>query len=490
MVVKDPNWGIKKIKNMKNNKIIAFELKGVCPENVNKFDMKIFWEAETLNEEDISGETEFIFKVINKSDEKKIRVINHSSPYVCGDPISKNRNDVFFGRTSLIDKISRQVERSGNVILLEGNRRSGKSSILYNLEGEGIIPGWISVYCSLQGAQGCSEKTGVTDREIFFEIALSIAKSLRNIDSDIPLPDGSLLPEGKKLGISKACRRGISEENPFLDLREYIEVILEYLKKHNLRILLMLDEFDKLQEGIDNGITSPQVPENIRFLIQKFPGFSAILTGSRRMQRLREEYWSALYGLGTKIGVSSLSKKATFDLIEKPVEDRLVFSKNALEHTFYLTSGQPYLLQCLCNQIFDSAIQSNRISINYNAVKDAADKLIANNEHFSSLWDYTGTDLNKIMLCLFNKENSKLSFSEIEELLLKYGIEVREELLIDNLAFLRELELVNFDNSHDESHYKLTIPLMGLWIDSEIDFSVIEKSARRESGDLYESKTL
>ena len=60
----------------------------------------------------------------------------------------------------------------------------------------------------------------------------------------------------------------------------------------------MLDQFDKLQEGIDNGITSPQVPENIRYLVQTYPRFSAILTGSRSMKRLREEYSSALYGLG------------------------------------------------------------------------------------------------------------------------------------------------------------------------------------------------
>ena len=45
------------------------------------------------------------------------------------------------------------------------------------------------------------------------------------------------------------------------------------------RILLMLDEFDKLQEGIDSGITSAQVPENIRHLLQHLPGLGAIITG-------------------------------------------------------------------------------------------------------------------------------------------------------------------------------------------------------------------
>ena len=53
------------------------------------------------------------------------------------------------------------------------------------------------------------------------------------------------------------------------------------------RVLLMLDEFDKLQEGIDAGITSPQAPENIRHLLQK-PRLASRPSSqaSRRLKRL------------------------------------------------------------------------------------------------------------------------------------------------------------------------------------------------------------
>ena len=87
----------------------------------------------------------------------------------------------------------------------------------------------------------------------------------------------------------------------------------------------MLDEFDKLQEGIDAGITSPQVPENIRHLLQHQPGVCAIITGSRRLKRLREEYWSALFGLGYRVGVSALSIDDARRLVTDPVEGRLAY---------------------------------------------------------------------------------------------------------------------------------------------------------------------
>jgi type I restriction enzyme M protein len=52
------------------------------------------------------------------------------SPYVYGDPVRPESNDVFFGREELLDQIRRQIIHTGNVFLLEGIRRAGKSSIL------------------------------------------------------------------------------------------------------------------------------------------------------------------------------------------------------------------------------------------------------------------------------------------------------------------------------------------------------------------------
>jgi type I restriction enzyme M protein len=176
----------------------------------------------------------------------------------------------------------------------------------------------VGVYCSLQGAEGSSAGARMPTVEVFREIAKSIATGLQALRQDVPLPDGTALPRGEKLGIARACRAGINEESPFADRREYVEVALAYLEPHGCGLLLMLDEFDKLQEGIDSGITSPQVPENIRFLVQTYPRFSTVLTGSRRLKRLREGYWSALFGLGTRFSVTALPEEAARRLVAQP----------------------------------------------------------------------------------------------------------------------------------------------------------------------------
>ena len=134
---------------------------------------------------------------------------------------------------------------SGNVVLLEGNRRSGKSSILRHLEGTTAIPGWLGVYCSLQGAEGSSAGSGVPTAEVFRGIAAEIASALIRLKIETPLPNGGVVPAGRPIIESRhACTEGISEAAPFTDLRDYLEVVLEILKTRKLGIVLMLDEFE------------------------------------------------------------------------------------------------------------------------------------------------------------------------------------------------------------------------------------------------------
>lgn len=417
------------------------------------------------------------------------------SPYVCGTPVKPSRNDVFFGREDLIKQICRQITSSGNVVLLQGNRRAGKSSILWHLEGKNSVPGWLGVICDLQSIEG-SEIGGVSTGDVFRGIAYEIVKSIRKLNGSAVLPDGSTLDPSQKLGIKRAIRMGIGETDPFGDFREYLELVLETIGAQGLGLLLMIDEFDKLQEGIDNGITSPQVPENIRFLIQTYPQFSAIITGSRRLKRMREEYFSMLFGLGTKLDVSSLSLDAASRLVTEPVRGKLNYSSEAVELCCFLSARQPYLLQCLCNRIFDLAARRCIHSITVDHVREASRALTEDNEHFATLWDYTEFDRRRFLLALICREESKpdpLRVGVIQTKLGDEGIEIPEETLISDLEFLYQLELLSFkEKSMDSPTYTLSVPMMKDWISTqpEAEFESLRMRARREVEELSESEDL
>jgi type I restriction enzyme M protein len=485
----------------------AIQFIGCIPSAGEDLGIELRWTGRTLDGTRFAGERQLsIPREARPARDQEAETDLGPSPYICGsEPVKPERDDVFFGREEELQKIRRMVIQRGNVVLLEGNRRAGKSSILWHLEGKGAIPGWVGIYCSFQGGDSASARPGemtqghgsgagdvsrssggaaLSTAGVFRLIASEIAKSLRKLNGSAILPDGTILDENRKLGVERSVRNAISEEAPFADFREYVELTLETLAKQDLGLLLLLDEFDKLQEGIDKGVTSAQVPENIRFLVQTYSRCSAVLTGSRRLKRMREEYWSALFGLGTQLHVSSLPKEAAQRLVTEPVKGRLTYSRDAVELAYTLTAGQPYLLQCLCNRVFDLATSTGR-SITVDQVKAASEVLVQDNEHFASLWDYTKFDRRRFLLALIGREAKgpdPLRLGVIEERLADHGVDVKEESLIADLFELQELELVDLHPDAGGATYTLRIPLMGAWLERK-DFEVLKARARAECED-------
>jgi type I restriction enzyme M protein len=486
-----PDWGRAQMRYLAEHGAFAVNLRCDVPKIAEKLTVQMMWSASNLNGQEVSGRIELAIKVNNPEQTELSSTELGGSPYVTGSPLEPHHGHaVFFGREEVIGQIQRQIVSNGNVVLLEGNRRTGKTSILKHLEGGGI-PGWLAVYSSLQGAGGSAKGVGVPTPEVFREIARSIVMALTKLGIDAPLPNGKVISAGQPpLGIARACREGIGNEAPFADFREFLETVLSLLAPKKLGLVLMLDEFDKLQEGIDNGVTSPQVPENIRFLIQTYPSFSAILTGSRRLKRLREEYWSALYGLGTSIPVTALDASSAKRMVTEPVRDKLIYSNEAIERIVNVTARHPYLLQCLCNKIFDYAVQTKNRSITLGIVNDAAFSLVRDNEHFASLWDYAGlgpvTGRRRrqliLLVCARNfKQDAHVSFASLREELSQAGVEVGEEVLAAALIYLRELELIDLSGEIGDGQYRLSIPLMADWIEQQQDADVVMSHARAEA---------
>jgi len=372
------------------------------------------------------------------------------SPYFISQPVGPDRGDVFFGREEVIDQIKRQIQ-SGNAILLEGNRRAGKSSILKHLEAPDQIPGWLAVYSSFQAATGDDRSVGMPTATVWRTLAQSIAGGLLSLGKDIPLPGGTVLKSGSGVCIARACRQGISNEAPWEDFQDYLTAVL------------------RLLEGI-----------------QSHARFSVVLTGSRRMQRLRHEYWSALYGLGSRIGVSALDETSARQLVSEPVRGRLIYSEEAMALVVRLTARQPFLIQSLCNRVFEFARSAGQRSVTVPRVKEVAAALVEDNEHFASLWDYAGTDRRRFILALCHREDGgpdPLTFGVLRARLAEAGIEVSDAELDEDLKSLQELELIDYGGIQAGETYALTIPLMGLWLDARQDFQALRAKVLAQEED-------
>ena len=402
------------------------------------------------------------------------------NPYITGHPVA---GPELFGREGVVERIRRQLGASdhANVVLLEGTRRTGKTSILKHIEKTDVLGGWIPVYCSLQGM-------GIkSTRDFYRALAMKTGSALYRAGVQTWLPEipGASPGQRFKEAFRSAVDRAFSGEHSFETFRLYLAAAVEAAKPR--RVLLMLDEFDELQERIDDGTISTQVPTNIRHLLQHQPGVCAIITGSRRLKRLREDYWSALFGLGYRIGISGLPIDAAKRLVAKPVEGKLRYLPSACDRLVELCSCHPFLVQLLSSRVFDLAAAGEDRTIDKGVVDRAATDMVGDNEHFQTLWGYARTERRRLLLMLCARlaegpdpVNLDLLGMTLEEC----GVEIRgSTALVDDIAELRELELLDFDDSYRGGTYRIAVPLMAMWLQQNVALDELVARARLQERD-------
>lgn len=446
--------------------------------------LRIEWWARKLDGTRASGEQVLELLDLDSTDDIEELGDLGSSPYIVGNPV--DQAGMFYGRSDIIQRIRVQVAREGvaNVILLEGNRRTGKTSILKRLQDPEVLPGWLPVYCSFQQAAGDAERLGVPTEDLFRAIGMALVKTC--FKEGIVIPIEGMPAEASKvfrLKLPKVVNRYFREAgDAFQALNALVEESIEAVKPR--RLLLMLDEFDKVQEGIDSGVTSPQAPENIRNLYQDHTAMAGVLTGSRRIKRLREEYWHALFGFGYRIGVDPLAVADARALVTDPVHGRLQFAPGAVDAIITATARQPFLIQSVCARIFEQAAETSEQRVTLAAAKKAMDALVTDSEHFKTLWQYAGTARRRYVLWLVHQLQDGEDPVGVDLLSLRLeeaSIPLRQDDdVADDLEFLRELELVDQVEEAWKVVYRLTVPLMGRWMKAHVDPDIVKRRAREE----------
>ena len=233
-------------------------------------------------------------------------------------------------------------------------------------------------------------------------------------------------------------------------------------------------------------MTSPQVPQNIRFVLNNYPEVTAILTGSRRMTQMRKEYWSVLFGLGNKIEVTAIDRGEALRLVSEPVAGRLVYPPIVVDRIVDLCACQPFLIQQLCSQVFDRCAKAHQISVSQELVEEAADELVSGLEHFEAFWDFAGSERARFILCVVHRlcqmaDGAPVTLPMIEDELIRAKVQIkRDELVGDEIKKLIELELIRMER---DGQYRLAVPLLALWISRNKDFEDQRERAERESVD-------
>jgi type I restriction enzyme M protein len=444
-----------------------------------RLDFEIRYKCRRLDGKQIRGEIPYSAEIKSTRESMHVADIGES-PY--NSTRAVERKEMFFGRQDILSRIYSHLSKlqPSGVILLEGNRRMGKTSILKRILADDWLPGYMVILCSLQGGKGETQAVGLSTAEIFRLLTREVGCQLydRGVETwldNIP-PRKNIKPFKKEF--KDSLPHAFSHDNPVEIFETYMQDVFKHIRPK--RLLLMLDEFDKVQEGIDAGITSPMVPDNLRYFIQTYQELSIMLVGSRRLKHLRSQYWSALFGLGESMVVGPLECEDAGLLVTEPVKDRLSYVPEAKEKIVSLCACRANLIQLMCDHLFYMARQKGERIISYRMVEKAAKDLTEDNEHFATLWqENCQNERQRFILTLFVRMIDKgeiVTFLTIEEALRNHGVPCSDAEILADIEFLVEMELIE---KSGKDQYRISVPWFADWLGRE-DFQIQLRKAIRE----------
>jgi len=366
------------------------------------------------------------------------------NPYIAGNPIRSKK--MFFGRRNDFEFIRAKLAtgQTGLVIIFAGERRSGKTSILFQILNGELGEGFVPVLLDMQAMTVDSEA------EFFEKIASEINLAL-----------------GEQLEPTPTTFR---EGNPTRTFERFIAQTMEAMDGKAL--LLLFDEYELIEAKINAGVLRPDIITFFDGLLEAYIRLSLIFTGSRHLEQRSPSYWYTLMGKSLYRRISFLSERDALRLITEPVREQVVYPRGILKRIVRLTAGQPFYTQVVCQNLVDRLNESRRNRVRKGDMEIVVQELVDNPPpQMLYCWDGLNMEQQNVLSLLGEvlENSSRYASGEMlmnfaQEQKLNFEMEAPDlERVLDEL-FVREIlerEQVGGDGIYE---YRFCVDLFRLWI--------------------------
>jgi tetratricopeptide (TPR) repeat protein len=332
------------------------------------------------------------------------------NPYIAGRALNSQRG--FFGREDVFQLIEQVLASpDDNAIVLFGQRRIGKTSILFQLRSRLPRLGYVPIYFDLM------HKAEKPLGSVLHELTDRITSEL-------------LLPEPLKAS-------DFDDQGVFFRER-FLPIVHEALGDEK-RLVLLFDEFDVLDAAIEGKLSPPMAAKAF------FPYLSQLMEEERDLKfvfvigRKAEELSTdalAIFKTARYQRVSVLERKDAVPLITQTEKsDTLHFTPEAIDHICALTNGHPFLTQLLCHILFNQAWAANPHAVPIVTVQEVENAIPHALEQGTSQLEWIWNGLppaEKVVMAAIAKVGERVASKEdLLKILQQHGIRI----------LIRELEL-------------------------------------------------
>jgi ATPase domain predominantly from Archaea len=247
------------------------------------------------------------------------------NPYIAGNPIKGT--EMFFGREDVFAYVRETLTglQRDHPIVLYGERRSGKTSVLYQMERR-IDARYLCVFIDLHGLALTSFG------QFLWETAQLIRRRLREQGIDV-----------------SAVSREAFEANPQDTFNGFVTNVEPALGGR--RLLLMFDEAVRLHEQVDAGKLDTVVFEYLRHLMQHYDWLNFIFSLGSSLEEMDKKS-AFLFSVTFYKRISFLNETAARALVTEPVKRLYSVDEDAVDRVLDITSGHPYYTQLVCHCLF------------------------------------------------------------------------------------------------------------------------------------------
>jgi branched-chain amino acid transport system substrate-binding protein len=348
------------------------------------------------------------------------------NPYVIGRPIDQQ---LFFGRESLFLTIQDHIQQNSNIILLYGQRRIGKSSVIRNIpHGLNDLHEFVFVTFNLEHYSQKSLS------EILADLAQEILHDLSLDDENIKLPEITEL-----------------ELDTGIFSHQFLPQVYQLLENKNL--VLVLDEFDALMNS-----SNPELLEQVYKYLSSLANFNKklfliLLIEQRSVNKHRI---SKIFKDVPVREIGLLNEESTTNLIIKPAENILEYEEDAIKAIFDLSAGHPYFTQAICFTIFGRAREEDKWTVSSEDVKLIINKAIELAEA-GLTWFWDGFSILEKVVFAAIAEAQEDSDNYVR-LIKRFRPDTEDKLIIETNQLLRSNGFL------DEIEERVKIEFVRLWI--------------------------
>jgi tetratricopeptide (TPR) repeat protein len=378
-----------------------------------------------------------------------VMIASRKNPYIIGRPVSEA--ELFFDRENLFRFLIDNLAQQAQVILLHGQRRIGKSSVLAQIPQQLAEAPYHFVMLSLEGK---SQKPLAT---VLHELARDISEDL---NLPIALPTEATLAE---------------QPREFAD-RFLVEVQQALpVQTDSPALVLLLDEFDALGNFSPDAAATHLFPY-LSEAIARHKFLHIIPVIGRRLDDLPTLL--SLFRQAPTFEIGLLNRQDTDALITQPSEGVMFFEESALQAIWELTAGHPYFTQVMCFALFSQAREEEWWQITREDVARVIDRAIELGEG-GLAWFWDGLPIPERVLFAAAAEVAQSRWQEDQTLEIKEGdplalLEDSGIVLTDCLhnaqrnlldwKYLRSLKRVDAPETVERGSYRITIELVRRWL--------------------------